>query len=61
MTKESKYIKSKTALLFDVYGQLETIKRGKAYKDGNTAAVRRRPRGGGRLCGVDGLGCRSMP
>ena len=46
MTKESKYIKSKTAALFDMYGQLETIKRGKAYKDGNTAAVRRRPRGG---------------
>ena len=47
MTKESKYIKSKTALLFDMYAQLETIKRGKAYKEGNTKEVRGRG-GGGR-------------
>ena len=56
MPKESKYIVNKSNVLFDMHRQLADIKRGKAFKEGDTAVVRRRP-GGGGVGGVDGLGC----
>ena len=57
MPKVSKYVENKSNVLFDMYRQLADIKGGKAYKNGDTAVVRRRPRGGGRggLVGVGGL------
>ena len=60
MPKVSKYIENKSNVLFDMYRQLSDIKRGKAYKEGDTAVVRRRP-GGGGLGGANRLGCRSRP
>ena len=48
MPKVSKYVENKSNVLFDMYRQLADIKGGKAYKNGDTAVVRRRPRGGGR-------------
>ena len=47
MPKVSKYIENKSNVLFDMYRQLSDIKRGKAFKEGDTAVVRRRPGGGG--------------
>ena len=55
MPKVSKYIENKSNVLFDMYRQLSDIKGGKAYKEGNTAVVRCRPRGEETL----GLGCLS--
>ena len=48
MPKVSKYVENKSNVLFDMYRQLADIKGGKAYKNGDTAVVRRRPRVGGR-------------
>ena len=49
MPKESKYIVNKSNVLFDMHRQLADIKAGKAYKEGDTAVVRRRPTGRGGL------------
>ena len=43
MPKESKYIVNKSNVLFDMHRQLADIKRGKAYREGDTAVVRRPP------------------
>ena len=43
MPKVSKYIENKSNVLFDMHRQLADIKRGKAYREGDTATVRRRP------------------
>ena len=43
MPKVSKYIENKSNVLFDMHRQLADIKRGKAYREGHTATVRRRP------------------
>lgn len=37
MPKESKYIVNKSNVLFDMHRQLADIKRGKAYREGDTA------------------------
>ena len=43
MPKVSKYIENKSNVLFDMHRQLADIKRGKAYREGDTSTVRRRP------------------
>ena len=43
MPKVSKYIENKSNVLFDMHCQLADIKRGKAYREGDTSTVRRRP------------------
>ena len=39
MPKVSKYIENKSNVLFDMYRQLSDIKRGKAFKEGDTAVA----------------------
>ena len=41
MPKPSKYIEKKANNLLDLYVELEGIKKSKAFKDGDTAMVRR--------------------
>ena len=41
MPKPSKYIEKKANNLLDLYLELEGIKKSKAFKDGDTAMVRR--------------------
>ena len=43
MPKVSKYIENKSNVLFDMHRQLADIKRGKAFREGDTSTVRRRP------------------